>query len=383
MRTAGIAVVVLSVGLSCGGASAQRVAPHAHRALTAAPGGYAWYVRGELLMARGDHAGAAAAFEMARGQAEQRGGNAMAVTAHALRLGGPEDPLLLARMAEALELSGKREAADETLAEARASGPTSMAVALADARIATGRGEPQAAIAVLQRAVQLHPRSERPAHALAAALREAGHAERARDVLARLLSHQHAQGQPAGAVALRVALAEGDTRTLSAAARRALSSPLSDRDVLHATAARLLGDGAVSVALEVLRSVPEGRVDPALMLEALLQGERLAAAEAWLVEHPAEALGGLLVAAEAQLRVGRPLRAAQLCELRLSTHPDDRAAGLLAARIELSQGRPADAAARAAALPNAVRAGSRARHVLDQSLRQGGLGGLAAELGAQ
>lgn len=334
-------------------------------------------------MAAGKHADAAAAFDMARGQAEPRDGSALAVAAHALRLGGPEDPVLLARIAEALDLAGRHDAADETLQEALAAGPTSLAVSLAHAHIALRRGRHADAIAALERAVQQWPHSSTAARALAAQLDQRGHRERAGQVRAQLLARKRDLGQPTGEAELWVALEDGEPGVLAPATRRALAGPAAGSHALQKAAARLLDAGAPVIALEALQAVPTQGVDPTLMLEALLANGRLAAAEAWLVEHPAEALGGLLRAAKAHLRVGRPARAAELCEQRLSHDPDDSAAQLLAAQIDLAQQDAPRAAARASKLLGGNATGALARRTVALALRAGGLDALSAEVSAQ
>lgn len=372
---AGIAIAVVA-----GGAWAQAAEPHRaglRRTTLASPTGYEWFIRGELLLALGQFDAAATAFEMARGQSEPAGGHsALGIAARAFGLGAAEDPLLLSRLAETLDLAGRHEEAAEVLTEARRSAPGSAAVALAEARIAARHGRTRAALAAYRRAIAAVPAQSEALLELAGLLQRNGQERRARALL------QEVAGGPR--VVLRRALLEaelvggsGAVRGVLQEARRAAAEVLAagqraDAD-LAVLAKRLLSSGQPTAARRLLRAIPDAHRPPVAMLTALLASGDHAGAEALLAGHAAEAVGGASGAARGWLTVGRPARALPLLRLALLRDPDDHGARLALADAMLALEREVEAAELAASVPEGSRYRGPAQHLLARALRRGGL----------
>src|SRR5262249_28245241 len=152
---------------------------------------YEWFIRGELLAARGEHAAAAEAYEAALSSAD-------------------DDPYLLARLADARDLAGDSAGAAHALDTALEIDPESEAAWLQRGAIAERRDEVPAALAAYEHAQEAAPRNPDAPLALARVLRAQGSQERAVAVLERFAAQSERGSAAALEARLELARARGD-----------------------------------------------------------------------------------------------------------------------------------------------------------------------------
>jgi tetratricopeptide (TPR) repeat protein len=321
---------------------------------------YEWFIRAELFALRGDWERAVEAYRMA--------------------LAGPdeEDPLVMARLAEAMDRQGREQAALEVLDTAARMDPESEAVWLARARIAKRHGRTESAIEAYERAARSAPTSARPVLELARLLREKGAQERAIAVLERFEKRSDRGGADAACARLDLAISRGDAEGAGRAVDRLLRvAPLETEQVRQA--ARLtLDSGRPVLAAALMDHIPRDDRDNALRLRILLRAGRLAEAEQLLAVGTPDSFGGLVPTAQAYLQVGRPQIAEQLAGAALGSDPSPLAQQV-AAQANLALGRYARAAELFVRVPPAAPGFAAARIGLARALAASGLPALGAE----
>jgi len=353
--------------LGCAASTPAPSAPHAQATRPAptpfvSPYAYEWFVRGELLRARGEHAAASEAYQSAL-------------------TSGDDDAYLLARLAEAHEAAGEPAAADKALRDALALDPRSEAAWLASAHVAQGRGDRARALEALERAEQAVPGSQQAPAELAELLRKSGQPERALAVLERAATRGPATATAALRARLELARARNDGAALARAASDWLAYAGGDGAVLRRTADELLATGQPVLAERVLAALPEDPRDAALRLSVALALARYARVEQLLATTPPDALGGPLSVADAYLQIGKPDRALALLDERERSGDDDPSRRLwLEGACQLALGNPTAAAELLTRVPPASLYYARARTALRQAFTAAGLPALGAEL---
>jgi tetratricopeptide (TPR) repeat protein len=327
----------------------------------ASPFSYEWFVRAELLRARGQHAAAVEAYRNALASAE-------------------EDPYLIARLAEALDLAGEPAAARDALRRALELDPQSEAAWLATARIARRARDYDAALHAYERAEVAAPAAATAALELSALLAEIGAGERATAVLERLAARHDPGSRVARRARLELARARGDGAALERAAEAMLEHGLRDPELLR-IAAELHQSGQPVLAARVLRVLPPSEIDARLRLQVALALADLAWAQRVLTESSPSTLGGPLAVAAAWLEIGRPAAALDALEERERAHDQDpQARALLRAEALVELGRPGEAARELDAIPPASAHYAKARAVLARALEAAGLPELAHQV---
>ncbi len=327
------------------------------------PHSYEWFVRAEVLMARGAHEGAVAAYRMALAGAE-------------------EDPYVLARLSLALEATGDRHGADRAVTRGLALDARSEAVWLARARIAEGRGALPETLHALERAEAAAPLSPAAPRAMARLLAAGGGPERALAVRKRHAARLPRDSREAARAALDLALLRQDGAGLAEAAQRWLASAGSDAGLLEPTIRRLLNDGQTALALRLARALPDTPRTTELRLSALLAAGRAAEAEALLALTSPDVMGGPVALAEAYLAVQRPDRALSLIgDAGGVLEPGERhRVALVRGEALLRTGQAAHAARVLGQVPRGSRFSARARELLAEAAAALGRPALAREL---
>lgn len=320
------------------------------------PYSYEWFIRGELLAARGAYAQAAEAYRAALASAD-------------------DDAYLLARLADALDRAGQRGEADEALQAALERDPQSEAAWLARGGIAARTGASAQAIEAYERAEAAAPGSARGPFALAALLAAKGNAERAAAVLQRFAARSGRSAPSALRAQLELARVRGDRAGLVQAARRWLDHAPRDPEAMRAVAAELLVAGDPALALRMLSALPaRSAVDGPLLLDAQLALRADGAVEALLATTPAADLGGILRVAEAYVQIGQPQRALlALSERATAEEREPHRRSLVTARAMLAAGDAAGAAEAAATIPEGSAYRTAALEVIAGALRASGL----------
>lgn len=280
------------------------------RAHVPSPYGYEWFMRAELLDARGERTAAIEAYRMALAS-------------------GDADPYVLARLARAFDAEGDTDAANRSLRSGAELDPSSEAIWLAQGDIARRHGQWEQALAAYEHAEVAAPSSPQGALSASAVLDEAGADARAIAVLERLAERLPQQAQAALQVRAELALAQADLPALLSSAA-SLAHERRGAALLRRGAAQLARAGRPALAIRLLDSLPPSERDLtdslplALALqwdrraELLLDGAALSASQepldraaAYLAMHrPARALEELARASEA--RGGDPFRYALL-----------------------------------------------------------------------
>jgi tetratricopeptide (TPR) repeat protein len=347
----------------CGGASGytvtRTVGGEQRLGAFVAPHSYENFVLGELALQRGDLARAAEHYELARA-------------------GAADDVLLIARLADVRDRLGDRETAERLLDEGERLDRTSEAIWSARGEIAERHGEVEPALDAYARAAESG--SEAPTLALARVLRERGASERADAVLERYLE-DHPGVIGAARARLSLALARGDDRGAGLAALELARSSEAHADEVAAATRVLLDEGHAPLARRILALIPEGSIPRALRLRAAIESGARQEAEGilatWTPDEPDE----LVAAARAWNVLGDHAHAVELAEVAL-----ERGAGtdarLVIARARLEEGRLADAATLAAAIPEGSSADREARAIVIDALARAGLPALAREIAA-
>ena len=323
------------------------------------PFAYEWFMRGELAAGAGDWPGAAEAFRMA--------------------LAGPdEDPLVLARLADALDHAGDRAAADEALAEGERIDECPEAIWLVRGAIAERHDQRDTAIAAYTRAASCAPQSADGPLALAALLERAGQSARADAVLQDCVTRAGGHGAGAARARLALALRGGDARAIADALETlGHVAPARGSDVEAAVRATLSADDR-GLAARLFDRLPRGLGDVALRARSLVRAGRSTEAEALLATGSPDAFGGLTETARLFLEVGRADRAEELAAAALATTDEPEAAVVLG-RARLALGEYGGAVGPLARVRAGATAFVDARLALATALDGMGMPGLARE----
>lgn len=324
------------------------------------PHAYEQYLRGELALAHGDPEAAVKAFRQAR-------------------TGPADDPYVIARLADALDATGRRAQAEKVLDQGVELDPRSEAVWLARARIAERHGETERALAAYHRAELAAPRSVRAPLALARLLRQGNRPGRAEAILSRYVRRVPDTDPRASRVRLELALLRGDAPTAVRSARDLLERAPARAEVVRRTAELALEQGDPVVADELLGTLPRSHVPTALHVRVLIAAGYPDRAEALLASASPGEVGGLAAKARLYLAAGRSDRAEETAELAIALG-DDPAARLVAGRAALAQAKWVEAAEHLSRVPPDVAAAPAARQALARALRAHALPHLAEEL---
>ncbi len=327
------------------------------------PYAYAWFIRAELLRARGLLPDAVVAYRNALADAD-------------------EDPYVLSRFATALDEVGDRKGADAACADALALDAYSEAAWLARGQIAEHHGELENALSAYEHAEAAAPAAKAAPLALASLLRAHGADERAVAVLTRFEARTLPGSAGAAHARLELALARHDATSAYAAAQQLLRTDDAARATLTRTAQTLLNQGEPQLARRILLALPPNDDDAALRLSVLLACGRRNEAEAQLETTAPVTIGGLSAAAAAYLAIGRAEQALGLAQVALSREPERYDARVVAARAQLALNDAADAADGFASVPEQSASFTEARAGLAAALRASNLGALARELTA-
>ncbi len=357
-----VAVFVVAGGAGC----ASAPPPHVQRATTdgvetgpyVSPYQYEHYLRGELALAEGQPAVAAAEFALAR-------------------TGSADDAFLRARHAQALTEAGDWERAGRVLDDSLTLFPGSLDLHLAQARWAEGQGRDDEALGALRRAEQVAPRSPLAPLAHATLLSRLGRDDEAQAVLEAFLLRS--ADPQARAVRLELALRRGDLDLAVQLVRASPPPPGAPTSVVR-VAQLALERGRPDLAIDLLQR--STRADErVLRIRAYAQAGRYEEAEAQLAVAQDGDLGGVEERAALYLLVRRADVALEL--LGESVARPEAAApreALLIGACLLQLGRPSEAASWLARVPRDSTDGAAARTELVEALRVAGLPALAGEL---
>lgn len=180
----------------------------------------------------------------------------------------PDDPFLLAHLADVLAEAGRLDAAADVLRRSLVEHPSSEALHLSQGDLRWRNGDPEGALRAYGEASRVAPRSDEGPRAMADALERLGRVGEAELVLARFVR----RGRPTPALArarLRLAALRGDHETIAAALRSLGRSGGGRRSDLRALArGARLDDPALATTLYrfLVRNAPD---DAALRIEAL------------------------------------------------------------------------------------------------------------------
>jgi tetratricopeptide (TPR) repeat protein len=204
----------------------------------ASPYAYEWFVRAELLEARGQHAAAVEAYRNALATADP-------------------DPFVLGRLANALDLGGDRGAAERAIDAGLELDPRSEALWLVRGRIAARHGAWDESVAAYERAQRSAPESAAGSLAIAALLRNRGQRERAVAILDALAARMPQASGAALRARLEMALTRQDAGQLSSAAAALIAhGQRTDHDLLRRTAERLVATHQAALASRLLAPLP-------------------------------------------------------------------------------------------------------------------------------
>jgi tetratricopeptide (TPR) repeat protein len=327
----------------------------------ASPYAYEWFVRAELLEARGQHAAAAEAYRNALATADP-------------------DPFVLGRLANALDLGGDRGAAERAIDAGLELDPRSEALWLVRGHIAARHRAWNESVAAFERAQSSAPESAAGSLAQAALLRERGQTERAIAILDALAARLPKESGAALHARLELALTQRDAGQLSSAAAALVAhGRRTDQDLLRRSAQRLVATGQAALASRLLASLPRSPEVAALRLRVAQDLGRRDEVERILVTTPPNALGTPLDLAETYLAIQRPAQALEQLGLVDRASAPHRFA-LLHARALLALGDPGQAALQLARIPPDSANHPAARIALAHALQAGGLPSLASEL---
>ncbi|MBN1652321.1 MAG: tetratricopeptide repeat protein [Deltaproteobacteria bacterium] len=321
---------------------------------------YEWFIRAELLASRG--------------QLKE------AIEAYRSALTGPEeDVFVLSRLAEALDLFGQSDEANEALQRAEAIDIRSEAVWLTRARIFERHARFEEAISAYQRAEASAPFSAEPALGLAKLLSRQGARERAVAVLEGFDERSFKGSRLAVQAKLQLSLARKDASGAIDAIEQMLRIAPVDRNEICEAVRLVLESGELYLAYRVLEPLSAGGCDERLHLRILIEADRRAAAEQLLAKASPESFGGLVQAARAYLDIGRPELAKQLAEEQLAQKESGEAL-VVAGEAELRKGRFLEAALLFSKVSSGTSAYEKARLGLARALFAEGMGDLAAEV---
>jgi tetratricopeptide (TPR) repeat protein len=323
------------------------------------PYAYEWFVRGEFALALGKFREAAAAFRRARADSG-------------------DDPLLLARLADALAKSGDPEGALEVIDEGLDATPCAEALHLAKGEVLESLARDGAALRAMAQAYECAPESESAPLAMAALLTKRGRAHEAQDVLRRFLDRTGKGSVFALRTELELALLEHNVEACMVAAERLQKRGRLGETELVRVAETLRAAGARDAALRVLRVLPAPRKPRLLWLGLLGETGRTAEAEAYLKSESAEAFGDRLALVRAVLALRMPGLALELLGPRAANEGAE--APVLRARGLLMLGDEGGAASSLAAVASNTSASAEAAALTVLLLNGAGLPALAEEL---
>jgi tetratricopeptide (TPR) repeat protein len=281
------------------------------------PFAYEALVRGELLLARGDVAGAIAEFELASAAPE-------------------EDPYLLSRLAYALALQGDLRASESALAHAEKLDGCSEAVWLTRGELAERASKFEDAAAHYARAGQCAPESDLAVLGLARVLSRQGQGTRALSVLSQWAGGRSSRARQA---AFELAIAQGDEHAIVQTLDILLSDTLARSDQLENAVRRALSLDRPRLAERLMQHAP-GSVDVALRARVQLACGDQSAARILLSGASSEQLGGPLLAADLFERAGLFERA-DLEASEVLRHEESSEARLIRARARRALGQTA------------------------------------------
>lgn len=261
---------------------------------------YEHFIRAELARAKGDLAGAIDGYRRALA-------------------GADEDTLVIARLAVALNDTGRANDADELLARGDDIDPQSEAIWMARGQIAERRQQRDAAIAAYERAETYAPLSPAPALALAHALNDAP--ERALAVLRRFSQRNERWNAHRLHVELSIALSSSDLDAAVSALRALRTVTHATAKEVEATAQLALERDRPILARELLGTSEEQADDRNLRLRVLLATRDYAAARRLLDGSTPEDVGGLAAMAALYLEVGELDSAADLATTAIQGDP--------------------------------------------------------------
>ncbi len=321
---------------------------------------YEWFVRAELFAARG---------ELDK-----------AVEAYRLALTGPEeDVFVLTRLAVALHQLGHTEASQEVLERAESIDGRSEAVWLTRARFAEQDGDYQAAVSAYQRAEAVAPLSDEPPFALAKLLSGIGAGERAIAVLEGFAARTQENSARAERAKLALCLARRDAKGAFEAAQTMLRiAPIKEKEICSAISLAL-DSGEPFVAERLFSQLPATYCEKSLRLRLFLNVHRYAAAEQLLASALPETFGGVVPTARAYLAIDRPDLAEQIAQ-ELLTREESSEAMVISAKCKLRQGRFTEAAELFSRIESGTTCYEGALIGLAQALSFEGMGGEAAEI---
>lgn len=278
------------------------------------PFAYEALVRGELMLVRGDIAGAISELELATAAPE-------------------EDPYLLSRLAYALALNGDARASDAALAHAERIDACSEAVWLTRGELAERAAKFDDAASHYARAGQCAPESDLSVLGLARVLDRRGDSTRALAVL-----NQWAGGRSARArqAAFELAVASGDESAIVQTLDVLMSDTLARSDQLEHAVNRALSLDRPRLAERLMEHAP-GSLDVALRTRVHLACGDQSAARILLSGASAEQLGGPLVAADLFERAGLFERA-ELEASEVLRHEESGEARIIRARARRALG---------------------------------------------
>jgi predicted Zn-dependent protease len=354
-------VLAIGCGVATSASRPNPMAPVSSPALRVlSPYTYEWFLRAEILVARGKLKEACTAYEQALASSE-------------------EDPYVLARWARALDLVGDEPRAAEVLQHATELGPRAEIVWLTRGQLALRHQRFDEAVQSFERAEQVAPGSLEGTFALADTLTAMGAPERAHAVLERAAARAQGPLLDTLRTQLQLALSRGDAGSSYTQSQQLLTwGAVDDRSLEHAASLQLAAHSPWR-ALALLQHVPLAPGNVRLRLDALLALDRCNEALTLLDNHEPALLGGEAAVAEAYLRCDAATRALPIAELLVAR--DANAANLaLRGRVALAMG-DAQAAAQdlSAALANNP-SDAAARIALSNALVAGGMRELAAEL---
>lgn len=329
------------------------------------PYSYEHFVRGELARAHEDWAAAIHHYRQARS-------------------GAADDPLVLARMAEAYDRLDQTESANQALRMANEIDDCPEAAYLAEGRIAARHSDWETAVVAYENAVECGSGDSEAAIRLAEALREAGAEERADAVLAQYLATAE-RGAEIRRAQLALALARHDARAAGRAALALVQESPHDRELVSQGIELLLEQNHPLLAARILRYLPPSSVSRTLELRVAIANHDETRARAILLERPTLSMVNedretedLESTAGAWLEVGRAEQALELADLAESSRSPW--AALMRARALLALGRPGEAAQAAARIIPGMSRYREAEAVLLECLRVAALPALAREL---